>query len=244
MKAKRRHELQENVLAGELGKVVEFLKKRGSHIATGALVLALAIFAYVTISGRSEAARLALQSKWDRATTGQAKSEQEQTELLTELAAQTDNLRMAALATVELGFADATRALVAKPGPEREALEESAAKWYGKTIADFPTQVTAVAKAHFGLGKLYESKGQFTQAAEEYQKAKASPEVMGHPVMVRAERSLAQLPMLNSPVRMATTIPATMPATAPTSMPINVSTGPTVGAASPPATQPAEMTKP
>ncbi len=244
MKAKRRHELQENVLAGELGKVVEFLKKRGSYLATGALVIALVIFAYVAISGRGEASRSKLQSQWDRAMTGQAKSEQERAELLTEIAAQTDNLRMAALATVELGYADATRALVAETGSERDALEESAAKWYGKTIADFPTQALAVAKAHFGLGKLYESKRQFVQAGEEYRQAKASAEVVGHPVVVRAQISLAQLPRLNSPVRMATTMPATMPASAPSTMPATAPAAPTVRDASPPATQPAKATKP
>lgn len=235
MKAKRRHELQENVLAGELGRVVEFLKKRGSHLATAALVIALAIFAYVAISRRGETAKFELQRQWDQAMTGQAKPE-ERTEIIRTLAEQTDNLRIASLATVELGYDDATQALVAKTDSERDALEESAAKWYRKAISEFPTQATAVAKAHFGLGKLYESKRQFQEAAEEYRQAKASPEVMGQPVMILAQTSLERLSMLNSPVRMATTMPTTQPTT--------TATAPATAPAAVPTTQPATAPKP
>jgi len=245
MKAKRRHELQENVLAGELAKLVEFLKKRGSHLATGALVIALVIFAYFIIKGRGETARFELQHQWGQAMTGQAKP-QERTRILTTLAEQTDNPRIASLATVELGYDAATRALVAKTDSERTALAENAAKWYRKTITEFPTQTLALAKAHLGMGKLYESKRQLQEAAEEYRQAKASPEMVGQPVVILAQNSLNRLSMLTSPVRMATTMPTTQPTTQATTQataPAAPPAAPKGRDASPRATQPATAPK-
>lgn len=224
MKSKRRHELHENMLAGELRKAWEFIQQRGSQLATGALVIAVLIFAYVYYTSHSESKTLGVQGDWDRALTGQVKSE-ERTSLLETLAAQTGDRRIAALACVELGYDYAVKALLAKTASERAALDESAGKWYQKTIADFSDQKLALAKAQFGMGKLYESQRKFNEAAEQYRLAKASPELIGQPVAILAEDSLQRIAMLGSPVIMATTMPASAPATtsapapAPTSAP-------------------------
>jgi len=229
MKSKRRHELHENMLAGELRKAWEFLKQRGGQLATAALIVAVLIFAYVLYSRHSESNTLGVQGEWDRAVNGTAKPE-ERAKLLEDLAAQTGDRRIAALSCVELGYDYATKALLAKTGYERTALEESAGKWYQKTIADFPTQNLAVAKAQFGLGKLYESQRKLNEAAEQYRLAKSSPELVGQPVAILAESSLQRLKMLESPVVMATTMPTSAPATGPTSAPV---AAPTSAPASP-----------
>ncbi len=212
MKSKRRHELQENMLAGELRKTAEFLKKRGSQLATGALIIAVLIFAYVFLTRQSESKLLGVQAQWDQASSGMVKPE-DRTKLLEDLAAQTGDRRIAALACVELGYDYATKALLASQSSERAALEESSGKWYQKTIADFPTQTLAVAKAQYGLGKLYESQRKFNEAAEQYRLAKSSPDMVGQPVAILAEISLQRLKSLETPVVMATTMPATAPAT-------------------------------
>ena len=223
MKSKRRHELQENMLLGELRKGAEFLKQRGGQLATGALIIAVLIFAYVLLSRHSESTALTVQSQWDQAGSATVKPE-ERTKLLEDLAAQTGDRRIAALACVELGYDYATKALLAKTPSERTALEESAGKWYQKTLADFPTQTLAVAKAQFGLGKLYESQRKFNEAAEQYSLAKSSPDLVGQPVTIMAESSLQWLKMLESPVVMATTMPASAPATAPATAPASAPT--------------------
>jgi len=241
MKSKRRHELQENMLAGELRKAAEFIKQRGGQLATGALIIAVLIFAYVLLSRRSESKAITVQGEWDRAGSAMVKPE-ERTKLLEDLAAQTGDRRIAALACVELGYDYATRALLAKTPSERTALEESAGKWYQKTIADFPAQTLAVAKAQFGLGKLYESQRKFPEAAEQYRLAKSSPDLVGQPVTIMAESSRQWLKMLESPVVMATTMPASAPAspaTAPSSAPTSApSSAPTTAPASAPTSAP------
>ena len=240
MKSKRRHELQENMLAGELRKAAEFIKQRGGQLATGALIIAVLIFAYVLLSRRSESKALTVQDEWDRAGIATVKPE-ERTKLLEDLAAQTGDRRIAALACVELGYDYATRALLAKTPSERTALEESAGKWYQKTLAEFPTQTLAVAKAQFGLGKLYESQRKFPEAAEQYRLAKSSPDLVGQPVTIMAESSRQWLKMLESPVVMATTMPATAPASAPATAPASVpATVPAVAPTTVPASAPAK----
>ena len=227
------------MLAGELRKAAEFIKQRGGQLATGALIIAVLIFAYVLLSRHSESKAITVQGEWDRAGSATVKPE-ERTKLLEDLAAQTGDRRIAALACVELGYDYATRALLAKTPSERTALEESAGKWYQKTLAEFPTQTLAVAKAQFGLGKLYESQRKFPEAAEQYRLAKSSPDLVGQPVAIMAESSLQWLKMLESPVVMATTMPAsapTTPATAPASAPASAPAAP--AKATQPATAPA-----
>jgi hypothetical protein len=243
MKARRRHQLQENLLAIEIGKVADFLKRRGNHLATGVLVIAVLIFGYVFVSRRSHAKQEGLQRRWDRALrpwdralAGAGKPD-ERTRELTELAEQDDNERIAALAAVELGYEYARRSLMAGQPSEREALARRASRWFLRAIEDFPEQELATAKARFGLGKLRESTGQFKLAAQEYRRAKESSALAGHPVVRLAEVSLARLAQLQTPVRMATTAPATQPAsrpaTAPSSKPAGAGTQPAAGAPKP-----------
>jgi hypothetical protein len=218
MKAKRRHELQENVLAIELGKIAEFLKKRGNHLATGALVIALVLLGIVYISKRTSSKAAQLQARWDRALSGEVKDEQ-RTQLLTELAEQTDHERIAALASVELGDEYARRRLAAKQPSERSALLERASAWYMRVLANFPQQELAIAKARYGIAKLAETERNFERAAEEYRRIRGLSGMTGHPVAQLAEIGLRRLKMLQEPVRMATTAPATQPSSQPTSRP-------------------------
>ena len=235
MKSKRRHELQENVLASEIGKVVEFLKKRGSHLATVVLIAALIVFGYVFISRRAGAKSQGLQRRWDQAMAGAIKPD-ERVRILTELAEQDDDERIAALAGVELGCHYAGQSLTARQDSERTALGEKAGQWYLLTINKFPEQQLASAKAHYGIGKLKESLRRFPEAAEAYRKAKSFNDLAGQPVTRLAEVALRRLKALQVPVRMATTAPATQPATATASRPAAVSAS---APASPPASQPA-----
>ena len=234
MKARRRHQLQENLLAIEIGKVADFLKRRGNHLATGVLVIAVLIFGYVFVSRRSHAKQEGLQRRWDRALVGAGKPDERAREL-SELAEQDDNERIAALAAVELGYEYAGRSLMAEQPSEREALARRASRWFLRAIEDFPEQELATAKARYGLGKLRESTGQFKLAAQEYRRAKEFSALAGHPVVRLAEVSLARLAQLQTPVRMATSAPATQPATQPASRPATAPSSKPAGAGTQPA---------
>jgi hypothetical protein len=247
MKSKRRHELQENMLAHEIGQIAEFLKVHGNHLATGALIIAILILGYVLLGRRAETKKLHLQQEWARALSGNLKPD-ERTSALTAMAEQTDNTRIAALAGVELACDYARQLLAAKDNSQRAALTEKASQWYQLTIQKFPKEELAVAKAHYGLGKLKEAAGQFQQAGEEYRLARTSSDLAFQPVVQLAEDSLQKLKGLESAkVRMAATMPASQPAS-PAKAPTTQGAGPAdvVPATAPAAsarTQPASSAK-
>jgi len=242
MKAKRRHELQENVLAIELGRLAEFLRRRGNHLATAVLVLALVALAVVYFVKRSGARELALQGRWDRAMTGDLASPEkapQRLQELTQLAEQDDEKRIAALASVALGDEFAERQLLTRQPSERAALASRARGWYLRVLSQFPREELAVAKARYGLAKLAESLGQLDKAAEAYRQIKQMSNMTGQPVLYLAEMGLDHLKALESPVRMATTAPATQP-TQPASRPATTTPAmPATAPAAPPAPVPA-----
>ena len=241
MKSTRRHELHENVLAVELTRIADFLKRRGSHLATGVLVAALILFAFVWLRGRSRTRQDELQNQWDQALAlslqyqwgGGAAANIDIKQLiaaLTELAEQDDNERIAALASVEVGFHFARQALLSTDKNQRAALTTQAGNWYGQVISNFPEQHLASAKAYYGLGKLQEGVGQLDKAAQSYAKARSFSGVEGQPVALFATAAERQLERFKTErVRMASTAPAPKP---------EPTTAPTTAPATAPASQP------
>lgn len=213
MKAKRRHELQENVLGIELGKLVDFLKRRGNHLAIAVLAVALIFLLIFYLRYSSRAKAQGIQVKWDRAVTAEMNSD-ERVKALTELTGQKDDPRLAALAGVQLGYEYARRLLAATDDAQRLAMTERASEWYQRTIQDFPREDLAVGKAHLGLARLAEGQRQLNYAADEYRKVLAMASLAGHPVAHLAEAGLRGLKALEAPVHLATTMPGSQAATA------------------------------
>lgn len=211
MKAQRRHDLRENLLALEIGKVADFLKKNGSYIATGVLVIAVVIFAIVMLRGRAEAKEAAVRAQWDRVQQAKFSPEFDRSQLtkeLTDLTEQTTDKRLAALAAVELGD-EFSRRILASSDVDRSELAKKAEYWYRWAISSFPKEYMAVAKAHFGLAMLQETAGQFDQAASELQAVTKLTQLQGYPVSLLARIEMQRLADLKQPVRMATTLPST-----------------------------------
>jgi len=216
MKSQRRHELQENALIAELGRIVQALRKRGNLIAWGVLIAALVAMIAVFAWKKSRQAEIELQAKFDRVMAPDtALSDEDRLAGLRELAEQDDDEVKAALATVELGDIYARRMVVAGPKADPaqwKRLADKAAGYYREVISRFADQNLPLAKAHLGLAKLAESQQDFETAKAEYQAVLKLTALTGQPVMRRAERGMQQLDMLSSPVRMATTAPSTQPA--------------------------------
>jgi len=239
MKSQRRHELQENTLIAELGKMVDVLRKRGNLVGWGVLIAALIAMIAVFAWKKSRQGDIELQRKFDRVMPlKSALSAEERLEGLKELAEQDDDEVKAALATVELGDVYARRMVVAGPNADPaqwKRLADQAAGYYREAINRFGEQDLPLAKAHLGLAKLAESQQDFETAKAEYQAVLKLTALTGQPVMQQAERGMQQLETLSSPVQMATTAPATRPATQPARE--GAATG---QATSGPATMPAE----
>lgn len=222
MKAKRRHELQENVLGSELAAVVEFFKKRGTSILVGLLIVAVIGFVIAWAYGQSRQKHEKLQSQLDQ-VSGDGLTPQERVGMLEGLSAQDDDKRIAAQAFLSLGNEYYARMIAAglKVDPaDRQRLADRAASYYRSVIAGYAEHKALVASAHLGLGKLAESGQDLDGARAEYEAALAIDGLAGHPVAQLIQESLDQLDDLGEPVLMASTRPARpQPATAPATVP-------------------------
>lgn len=239
MKAKRRHELQENVLSSELAQIVGFFRKRGSAIAWGVLIAALIVFVIVYARGRFRDKAIRLQEDFDTVMSNPTLTPQARKDLLKSLAEQDDEEWMAALSAVKLGDMYITEMTVAGPTVDPlkwKQLGDEAGRWYRMVTDSFGDEKLAVAKAHFGLGKLAENRGDFETARVEYQAALRMTELSGQDVIKRAGRSMGRLELLGAPVMMATTAPASQPTTAPASQPTTHPAAPTAPATTTPPT--------
>jgi hypothetical protein len=179
----------------------------------------------------------------DPALTPQARKD-----LLKSLAEQDDEERIAAMSAVKLGDIYIAEMTVAGPTVDPlkwKQLGDEAGRWYRVATDSFGDEKLAAAKAHFGLGKLAENRGDFETARVEYQAVLRIAELSGQDVLKRAERSMSRLELLGTPVMMATTAPAlkseTQPTTALASQP---TTSPATGPATAPTTHPAAPTAP
>ena len=219
MKAKRRHELQENVLSADLAQIVDFFKEKGTTVLVGflAVVVIAAIVAYAYGSIRDK--RIKLRNDLDRALKDRSLSPAQRVGILERLGGQDDDKQIAAQALVNLGDEFARRMLVA--GPEADTLQwkdfaDAAENYYRRAAQTYPDQRLSVANAHFGLAKLAESRKDLDTARAEYQAVLAVAELEGYPVAGMARQAMENVDDLAKPAPMATTAPAepeTQPAT-------------------------------
>lgn len=180
MKAKRRHELQHNVLDAELAKTIDFFKKHGWTIIW--IILAVvAVWTMISMWRSSRAdnrAHIEAEFAVVHARLDGVAGEKPDVLLgqLEEFIEQTDVPRVSALACVDAGMVcamqahKAARALSAgqASGASKRVIEahrkeynkhrDRARRYYERARDDLPDQHLAVAKAHFGLAVLAEMK--------------------------------------------------------------------------------------
>ena len=221
MKSRRRHELKQNVLDAELGKVVEFFRRRGTYVAWGVLGLALIALIVWYVYRRHHGRLAAIQTDYDNLVWSQNDPDSEARVLsgLQSLADQGKDKWIAADACVRVGDIFARQALAAKRQPDRQELMEKAARYYRKAIDEFPDYSLARGKAHFGLAKLAESRGDFAAASESYHAVAEVTKLRAYPIIGFAMDGLNRLPKFEVPVPMATTMPSTQPASAAATQP-------------------------
>ena len=209
MKAKRRHELQHNVLDSELGQLLGFFKRRGNQIAWGVLIVVAIVFAGVYLYRQSKAKTMQMQSQYSQYLQSSAPVD-ERIEGFKTLAAQDSDKRIAAMSCVQVGCLSAEKMLTGTlTDAERQKLADQAGEYYRRVVDSFPRQKLAVAQARLGLAKLAEGRGEFAAAKEQYLAVETMGDLTGQPVLQEAKASLEQLDSLKAPIRMSTSVPAT-----------------------------------
>jgi len=220
MKARRRHELHENLLAAELKKAAASFRKYGTYVAWGVLIVALTVLVVVYSRSKSRQRTTQIQSRYDRLVSSQFSPQANLDQLLSGfkgLIEQDADPRIAANACAYTGALYARQA-AAGPGSSPAVLLESpreeARRYYERTIEEFPDQSEAVARARLGLAKLAEGQGEFDEAKKQYRMIVQMDEMRGRPIRYEASAALDRLDALSTPVRMASTAPSTEAPTA------------------------------
>lgn len=241
MKSKRRHDLKQNVLNAELSKGIEFLKRRGTLIAWGVLLLVLAVFGYVWLTSRTRSADERVEMRFRElefnaqglVDVTDPKKREDPLEGFKALADQDHLPRIAALSTLKVADLCATRAYSAgADARERQRLTDDARQYYRRAVERYAQFPVFVARGHIGLGTLAESTGDLATAKQEYQAAAAVKDRAAKYLAELAEKRIAKLdPKKLRP--MATTFPTRPTTSRPTSRPTTRS-----------AIQPASTTRP
>ena len=187
MKAKRRHQLQHNVLDAELAKTIEFFKKRGWTIVWVVLAV-IAVWTGISMWRTSRAhLRAQIETKHAGVHARVAMSDQKPEVLLAqldELIDQTRVPRISAQACVDAGDVCSRQAQIAALALEagrmsglpkgaldilRKEYDDHRARargYYERARDDLPDQYPAVAKAHFGLAELAEAAASLLEGDE------------------------------------------------------------------------------
>jgi len=229
MKSKRRHELQHNVLDAELGRIIDFLKRRGGQILWAIIAAAAIIALVVLINNWTAKKALQRQREFTRLRSDPTLTAEARMEGLTRLASASDD-RVAAMAWVQLGSQYVGRMVLGGgnvPQGELPDLADQAEQAYRRVLTEFSDRPMQVAQAHLGLGRLAEARGDAQAARQEYQAVLAMIDMAGHPVGLQARESLAILEASPGKVPLATSMPAgpqadspaTQPATQPATTP-------------------------
>ncbi|MDY7010852.1 MAG: tetratricopeptide repeat protein [Planctomycetota bacterium] len=232
MKAQRRHELHENVLAQELGNIRSFYKRYGNWIT--ALLVAVLVVVLVVWHYRSRsAAELAEQSALYETLKRDIGVPDKQASALEGLIDLAENARDPLLSASASMFAadfcseQYVTGMRRSDGKPVDQYRAKAEKYYRLVIENNPDRKVFVARAHLGLGMLAESAANWTTARSEYNLVQRLLDE-SFPVSAEAQRRLNILDAWSKPFRFATIAPTTEPAaTAPTSKPSEAKTQPT-----------------
>jgi len=219
MKAKRRHELKENVLAHELGQLREFFSRHGSWIAGAIVAAVIAVVVVSQLHTRSERALAAEKQRYRLLADPPGDMDpEERLKGFEELAADASDRAVAASAAVWAGNLCSQRylnLLDEADAPEAREAYARAERNYRSVIERHADQPRLVVNAWRGLGVLAENRGDQAEALACYKRVTA----MGpadHPAVTDVTGRIEHLEEWFRTRRFPTTRPTTRPsATAP-----------------------------
>jgi hypothetical protein len=211
MKAQRRHELKENVLARELDQMRGLLSRYGNWIAGGIAAVVVVFLVVWYYHSRSVRELSEEQARLDSLVSEPNFTDEQRLEGLTGLADHARSPVVGASAAVTAGdmlserYLDGMRRTPPEDSPQTR---QQAEKSYRLAIEKYPERKLFAARAHFGLAVLAETAGDFATAKGEYEQVVRLVDAT-YPVAVEAQGRLRTLPLHSQPVRFATTTQAT-----------------------------------
>jgi hypothetical protein len=167
MKAERRHELQENVLAGWLARQIELIKPYWPTILAVLVVVSAAMLAYNVVRARSSAKK---SQGWPEYFQATAENNIGELEKVAEDFPKTASGASALQAAADLRFVTGTNQLYSNPKGARLDLNEAVDDY--STVLERAEKLkheTLTRRALFGLARANESLFEISKAKERYQ---------------------------------------------------------------------------
>ncbi len=211
MKSKRRHELQQNTLDAELGKVVGWLKTHATKLALAALIVAVVILGVTLYKRQTRTALAEVHAQYDKLRNAEMAPDEEMDDVingLRSLGKQEIVPWIAADATVRVGNIYLSRMTLAEQPDVRQNHAAQAAQAYQQVLTDWSNQPGAVGAAHVGLARVAEGKGDYDAARQHYEKVVENPSLDGFPIVDIARKSLREISGWKQQVQLAATLPA------------------------------------
>lgn len=221
MKAKRRRELKENILAHELAQLRQFLSKYGSWIALAIVAVAVVLVVVWRLRAQEKVTFAREKQELELLRTHPDMPRKDRLDGFRRLAESAESPLVAASSAIHAAnmySRDAGRA--SDPdGPDARQARDNAARYYRMALerAAEPELTLTAASAHYGLGILAENQGDKAAARNHYEQALA----LGGKDHLAGE----QLQRLDEWFA-ARRFPATRPATAPATASAPVASGP------------------
>ncbi len=227
MRAKRRHELKENILAHELAKLRQFLSKYGSWIALAIVAVAVVLVVVWRLRAQEQAGFAREKQELDLYCTHPDMPRKDRLDNFCRLAESAEDPLVAASSAIEAGnmysqdYEDHVRAGDAD-GPDARQARDNAARYYRMALERHarvkPKLKPTAATAHYGLGILAENQGDKAAARRHYEQALALGG-KGHQAGVHLQRLDEWFAARRFPATRPATAPATTSAPAATSAP-------------------------
>lgn len=210
MKSKRRHELQQNTLDAELGKIVGWLKTHATKLALAALIVAVVILGVTLYKRQTRTALAEVQAQYEKLRNAQINPQDDNTDVvngLRSLSKQEIVPWIAADALVRIGNIHLSKMTLAELPEERESLAAEASQAYQEVLTNWSDQFGAVGAAHVGLARVAEGKGDYAAARQHYEKVVENPSLEGFPIVDIARKSLREISGWEQPVKLAASLP-------------------------------------
>lgn len=175
MKAKRRHELKENVLAQELGKLKHFFSKHGGWIFGTVVAAGLGFLIVWNVRARKRDDLTAQRVQYAQLLERMDVNRDERLAGFVRLAENAKDPIIAADSAIRAGNICSQQylELLRSPAASKGRLEShrNAEKYYGMVIAQHADKKPILANAYYGLGILAENSGEKEAALARYEQA-------------------------------------------------------------------------
>ncbi|NBB94288.1 MAG: hypothetical protein GVY16_00925 [Planctomycetes bacterium] len=210
MKSKRRHELQQNTLDVELGKIIGWLRRHGTKLAVAALIIAVMALGVTLYRRSSQTAIAEAQVRYENLRSQSLSPDSKPEDVISgfiELSNQNDVPWIAAASLVEAGNINLAQMTLAETAQARKGYGDQAAGFYQQVLYDWQDQPAAVGAALVGLARVAETRGEFDIARQRYEQVTDNADLAGYPIADIARMSLGELDSMEEPVRLASHLP-------------------------------------